>query len=447
MAAGNRKFVFINDDNEIEEEQLSVTASAGAGDAGKVATLDSGGKWDASLIDDADISHDNTAGAAASTVHTSFPLLDGTRPFVGDQSMGGNKLTSLGDGTSSSDAINLGQLTSAINGFDWKDSVRVSTTANITLSGEQTLDGVTTSTDRVLVKNQTAPAENGIYVSASGAWARSEDANTDAEVTSGLTVAVEEGSTQADFTYQLTTNNPITLDTTGLVFTKISVNTLNGADGIDITGDDIAVDLAATDPGLKFVSSKLAVAFANTADSDDLDGTNDAKPIAAEDLAQNGATQGANILGADPSSISQSSGTDIQQILEDLSAAIVASGGAVQYAADTGGITIGDVCYVSANDKVKPLPITGGDAVNFAIGVALTTEIAGANVDVLANDTVIAGVLTSLSPTAGDKVFWDGSDLTLTPPSASSSRVWQIGVAKNADDMHVEIAFIKKNAA
>jgi len=442
----NRKFIFVNTDNEFEEEQESVSTSAGAGDSGKLATLDAAGEWDPSMIKDSGIDH-GSIGGLSDDDHIQYTRVDGTRAFTGDQSMGNNQITSLADGTLSDHAINLGQLTSAINGFDWKDSVRVATTANITLSGEQTIDGVSTSSDRVLVKNQTSAEENGLYVSASGAWSRSADADTDVDVTSGLTVAVEEGSTQADFTYQLTTNNPITVGTTGLVFTKISVNTLNGADGIDITGDDVSVDLAAVDPGLKFVSSKLAVAFADTSDSNDLDGTNEEKPVAAEDLFLNGANQGANILGGDPSNISQSTATDIQQILEDLSAAIVSSGGSVQYTADTGGITIGDLCFVSASDKVKPLPITGASAINFAIGVAQTTEISGASVEVLANDTILAGVLTSLSPTASDKVFWDGTTLTLTAPSASSSRVWQVGVAKNANDLHVEIAFVKKNAA
>lgn len=60
--------------------------------------------------------------------------------------------------------------------------VAVATTANITLSGEQTIDGVLTSTSRVLVKDQTAPAENGIYVSAAGAWSRATDMDDASEV-------------------------------------------------------------------------------------------------------------------------------------------------------------------------------------------------------------------------------------------------------------------------
>lgn len=59
-----------------------------------------------------------------------------------------------------------------------KDPVACASTANLTLSGEQTIDGVVTSTSRVLVKDQTAADENGIYVSAAGAWSRASDAAT-----------------------------------------------------------------------------------------------------------------------------------------------------------------------------------------------------------------------------------------------------------------------------
>lgn len=109
----------------------------------------------------------------------------------------------------------------AVNGLDWKASVRCATTANITLSGEQTIDGVAAvAGDRVLVKDQTAPAENGIYVVAAGAWSRSADANASAEVTAGMACYVTEGTTLADTGWILTTNDPITLDTTSLTFTQ-----------------------------------------------------------------------------------------------------------------------------------------------------------------------------------------------------------------------------------
>jgi hypothetical protein len=65
----------------------------------------------------------------------------------------------------------------------WASPCRVATTANITLSGAQTIDGIAcVADDRVLVKNQTLPAENGVYVVASGAWSRAADSNSVAEL-------------------------------------------------------------------------------------------------------------------------------------------------------------------------------------------------------------------------------------------------------------------------
>lgn len=105
---------------------------------------------------------------------------------------------------------------------DWKDEVDVATTANIVLSGEQTIDGVLTSTSRVLVKNQTLGATNGIYVTAAGAWSRSTDADTSAEVTSGMTTLVLSGTLNANIIYSLVTPDPITLGTTSLTFQGVA---------------------------------------------------------------------------------------------------------------------------------------------------------------------------------------------------------------------------------
>lgn len=106
-----------------------------------------------------------------------------------------------------------------IDGGDYKASVRVATTANITLSGEQTIDGVAVvAGDRVLVKDQTAGAENGIYVAATGAWARAEDANGAGDLTSGVIVPVESGTLNADTLWMLTTDGTITIGTTALTW-------------------------------------------------------------------------------------------------------------------------------------------------------------------------------------------------------------------------------------
>ena len=103
-------------------------------------------------------------------------------------------------------------------GVDIKEAVATTTkgVGNITLSGEQTLNGLLTSASRVLVTDQTIPSENGIYVSDAAAWSRATDANEDAEVTNGnVTHVTGSASTKFKFKYLLVTADPITVGTTG----------------------------------------------------------------------------------------------------------------------------------------------------------------------------------------------------------------------------------------
>ncbi|NWD04101.1 phage tail protein [Pseudomonas gingeri] len=107
----------------------------------------------------------------------------------------------------------------ALNKQDFKHSVQVATTAPIALSGPQTVDGVALSAGaRVLVKDQAVGKDNGIYLVAAGAWARTADADASVEVTPGLFVHVEQGVVGADSVWQLVTDAPITLGITPLAF-------------------------------------------------------------------------------------------------------------------------------------------------------------------------------------------------------------------------------------
>ena len=107
--------------------------------------------------------------------------------------------------------------------LDSKQSVRVATTANIALSGLQSIDGVALAVgDRVLVKNQNTAKENGIWVAAVAGWSRAVDADSSTEVTSALLVSVEQGATLADTLWQLITDGAIVLGTTALTFQNIT---------------------------------------------------------------------------------------------------------------------------------------------------------------------------------------------------------------------------------
>ncbi|MCX7349343.1 MAG: hypothetical protein NTZ54_07380 [Alphaproteobacteria bacterium] len=173
-------------------------------------------------------------------------------------SLNAQKIGNLADPTAAQDAATKAYVDATRQGLDVKDSVRAATTANITLSATQTVDGVALVTgDRVLVKDQSTASANGIYLVAAGAWTRATDADNSAKVTPGLFTFVEEGTANADSGWVLTTNAPVTLGTTSLAFTQFSGagqiaagaglartgNTLDvgAGTGIQVNADDIAL--------------------------------------------------------------------------------------------------------------------------------------------------------------------------------------------------------------
>lgn len=102
----------------------------------------------------------------------------------------------------------------------YKKSVKAATTVNITLSAPQTIDGIAVvAGDRVLVKNQTAGAENGIYIVQAAGWTRATDADTISEV-AGATVNVDSG-TQGSQLWSNNLKTTDTLGTTAMVWTRL----------------------------------------------------------------------------------------------------------------------------------------------------------------------------------------------------------------------------------
>jgi hypothetical protein len=155
--------------------------------------------------------------------------------------MNSQKIVSLADPVDPQDAATKAYVDAARSGLDVKQSVRVATTENITLSGEQTIDGVAVVfPNRVLVKNQSSAAENGIYVVSDSTWSRAEDANSDAEVTSGMFTFVTEGTVNDNSGWVLTTNDTIILGTTELSFVQFSgAGQITAGDGLTKTGNTI----------------------------------------------------------------------------------------------------------------------------------------------------------------------------------------------------------------
>lgn len=102
-----------------------------------------------------------------------------------------------------------------------KRSARVATTANITLSGTQTIDGIAVvAGDRVLVKDQTTASQNGIYVVAAGAWARSADANLASEL-GAAQIGVDSGTANGGLTFDTDFKTTDTLGTTAMTWSRV----------------------------------------------------------------------------------------------------------------------------------------------------------------------------------------------------------------------------------
>ena len=209
----------------------------------------------------------NVAGVTGSAGSASVPSKeDHTHALVPTANIdwAGYKITSLGAPSADTDAANKGYVDSVAQGLDIKASARLATTGALsaytfsstgggTLTGNAngalSIDGVTPSVaDRILVKNEVSgnAPYNGIYVvttvgdgSTAYVLTRSADANTSAEVTSGMFVFIEEGTTNDNTGWVLTTNNPITLNTTALVFAQFSgAGTYSASNGVLLTGSN-----------------------------------------------------------------------------------------------------------------------------------------------------------------------------------------------------------------
>lgn len=120
-----------------------------------------------------------------------------------------------GDGVSGNPSISVDT-----NSSTGKLSVEVATTANITLTGTQTIDGVAVvAGDRVLVKNQSTGSANGIYIVAAGAWTRATDFDSTGKAANGMFVYVQSGTVNGGKFFRMDNANP-TIGTTSLTFSS-----------------------------------------------------------------------------------------------------------------------------------------------------------------------------------------------------------------------------------
>jgi len=278
--------------------------------------------------------------------------------------------------SNSTDIANKAYVDTVAQGLDTKASVVAGTTVNITLSGTQTIDGIVlVSGDRVLVKNQTAPADNGLYLCAAGAWTRTTDMDTWAEVP-GAYVFVETGSTLADTGWVCTSNAGGTIGVTAITWAQFS----GAGSGVSsITFGSTGLTPATATTGAVTVAGTLAVANGGTGQ--------------ASTLTQYGVVYGSTTTAM----ASTAAGTTTTVLHGNASGA--PSFGAVSLTADISGTlpvanggtnitsyAIGDIIYASTTGILSKLAdvATGNALISGGVGVApsygkiaLTTHVSG----------------------------------------------------------------------
>jgi hypothetical protein len=197
---------------------------------------------------------------------TTVPYLDGSK-YLKSSAVTPTELGYLSGVTSGIQS----QLNALTSGLSWKQAVRVATTIAGTLASSfengDTVDGIVLVTgDRILIKDQTSATENGIYtVNASGAPTRSTDMDSSAEFPSA-TVAISEGTVNADKQYVCTNDLPITIGVTNITWVLVGGTTYVGTTNrVTVTGN--VIDISATFEALLGKVANPLSQFASTTSS------------------------------------------------------------------------------------------------------------------------------------------------------------------------------------
>ena len=148
------------------------------------------------------------------------------------------------DPSAANDLVRKSYVDAVASGLHWKDSVKAASTANLTLSGTQTVDGVSLSADdRILVKDQSSAAENGIYEVKAGAWSRADDMDAGDEFP-GAALFVRGGTVNADTGWVCTNDTNPTVGSTAIAFAQFSgAGSIVAGDGLAKSGNTLSVNV------------------------------------------------------------------------------------------------------------------------------------------------------------------------------------------------------------
>jgi hypothetical protein len=209
----------------------------------------------------ADHTHGNPTHVAAD--HAAIPI-SALAAATGAINMGGFQINNLPNSPSSAnDAASKMYVDIAITGLTWKNPVDVASTAQVALTGTPTIDGVATALfNRVLLKNQTAPAENGIWQVNSGAWTRVTDADIGTELIDAA-VYVKLGTTQADTAWVCTTDSPLNIGTTAITWVQFAGSGMVVA-GSGLSQSGNTLNVGATNASIVVAADDISVGYGGT---------------------------------------------------------------------------------------------------------------------------------------------------------------------------------------
>lgn len=413
LASGTANRILVNNSSGVLSDNAAITAA-------RALVSDANGLPTHSTVTTTELGYVSGVSSSIQTqINAKLSLAGGT--MSGTLNMGSQAITNVLDPSAPQDVATKNYVDTVAQGLNAKPAVVVATTANITLSGEQTIDGVLTSGSRVLVKNQSTAAQNGIYVSAAGAWSRAADANTWAELVSAF-IFVSQGTTQADTGWVCTVDAGGTIGVTAVTFVQFSsAGIILAGAGLTKTGNTLSVNV--DNSTIEINSNNLRIKPLGVTNAE----ISASAAIARSKLATLTASRAMVTDGSGNDSVSATTSTEIGYVSGVTSAIQTQLNGKLP----TTITTTGDIIYSSSGTTSSRLAIgSSGQVLTVAGGVptwatssapviqTITSNPVLTSADiykVLLVDTTAARSITLPSPAANFKVtIKDKSGLSAT---------------------------------